>query len=56
MRAALLFPHFVGVRIVGTVVLPDELIIEARPRVATARYPDCRRRSRHVHSRYTRTL
>ncbi len=56
MRAASLFPHFVGVRIARTEILPDELIIEARPRAATARCPDCRRRSRHVHSRYTRTL
>ena len=56
MRAALLFPHFAGVRIARTEVLPDELIIEARPRAATARCPDCRRRSRHVHSRYTRKI
>ncbi len=56
MRAALLFPHFVGVRIARTEVSPDELMIEALPRAATARCPDCRRRSRHVHSRYTRTI
>ncbi len=56
MRAASLFPHFADVRIARTEFLPDELIIEARPRAATARCPDCRRRSRHVHSRYTRKL
>ncbi len=56
MRAALLFPHFVGVRIARTEVSPDELTIEARPRAATARCPDCRQRSRHVHSRYTRSI
>ncbi len=56
MRAASLFPHLAGVRIVRTELLPDELIIEARTRAATARCPDCRRRSRHVHSRYTRKI
>jgi len=56
MRAASLFPHFAGVRIARTEILPDELIIGARPRAATARCPDCRRRSRHVHSRYTRKI
>lgn len=56
MRTASLFPHFAGVRIVRTEILPDALIIEARLRTATARCPDCRRRSRHIHSRYTRKI
>jgi len=56
MRTALLFPYFADVRITRTEVLPDELIVEARPRATIARCPDCYRRSRHVHSHYTRTL
>lgn len=56
MKTAALFPHFADVRIARTEVLPDELIIEARPRAATARCPDGHRRSRHVHSRYTRKI
>ena len=56
MRTASLFPHLADVRIARAEILPAELIIEARPRTATARCPDCRRRSRHVHSRYTRKI
>lgn len=56
MKTAALFPHFADVRIARTEISPDELTIEARPRAATARCPDCRRRSRHVHSRYTRKI
>lgn len=56
MRVATLFPHFAGVRITRTEILPDELIIEAVPRATAARCPDCRRRSRRVHSRYTRKI
>ncbi len=56
MRMATLFPHWAGLRLTRTELSPDELIIEAAPRAASARCPDCRCRSRRVHSRYTRRL
>ena len=56
MELATLLPHFAGVRIMRAEVLPDEVIVEARVRAAGAPCPDCHRRSRRVHSRYTRKI
>jgi transposase len=56
MGLADLFPHFAGVRITRTELSPEVLRIEAASRAATAACPACRRRSRRVHSRYTRLL
>ncbi len=56
MELATLLPHFADVRVTHTEFLPDEVIVEARVRAAGAPCPDCRRRSRRVHSRYTRKI
>jgi len=56
MELATLLPHFADVRITRAEFLPDGVIVEARVRAAGAPCPDCHRRSRRVHSRYTRTL
>ena len=56
MGLGALFPHWAGLRIVRIERLPDELLVEARSRATAARCPVCRRRSRRVHSRYTRKI
>jgi transposase len=56
MELATLLPHFAGVRVTHAEFLPDEVIVEARVRAAGAPCPACRRRSRRVHSRYTRKI
>ena len=56
MGLGALFPHWAGLRIVRVERLPDELLVEAVARATTARCPVCRRRSRRVHSRYTRKI
>jgi transposase len=45
-----------GLRLVRAEVFPDELILEVVPRAAGACCPACRVRSRHLHSRSTRTV
>ena len=56
MELATLLPHFAGIRITRAEVLPAAVIVEARVREAGAPCPDCHRRSRRIHSRYTRTF
>jgi transposase len=56
MGLAALFPHFTGLRLVRHELFDDELLVELVPRAATARCPDCHRRSHRVHSRYTRRV
>jgi transposase len=56
VRVAALFPHLAGLGIARAELLPDELVLEVVPRATTARCPDCRQRSRRVHSRYTRKI
>ncbi len=41
---------------VERVTTPDQIVVAVRARAATAACPLCHRRSRRVHSRYTRRL
>jgi transposase len=45
-----------GLAVEQVVVNPDRVVVAVRVRAATASCPVCRRRSRHVHSRYIRCL
>ncbi len=56
MRLAVLFPHFIGLRLARHELFEDELVLELMPKTVTARCPDCHCRSRRVHSRYTRRI
>jgi len=56
MELAALLPHFAGIRITSAECSPDEVIVEARVRASGAPCPECCRRSRRVHSRYTRKI
>jgi transposase len=56
LRVPDLFPHLAGLRIERTLVLDGVIHVEARRDMKTARCPSCGRRSRRVHSRYTRRI
>lgn len=56
LRVPDLFPHLAGLRIERTLVLHDVVHVEARRVTKTARWPTCGRRSRRLHSRYTRRI
>lgn len=56
MRLTSFLPHLAGVRLHRIVLQPATLMLEVAPRAASARCPCCRRRSRRVHSRYTRSI
>jgi len=49
-----LLPHLLGLRVRSATLSAATLDLE--PTAATARCPSCRRRSRHVHSRYVRHI
>src|SRR5919202_7089484 len=56
LRLVRLFPHLAGLCVERVVELDDVIYVEVRRAAATARCPQCGRRSRRVHSRYTRRL
>ena len=56
MQLAVLLPHFAGLRLVRHELFDDELVLELVPPAARARCPACHRRSRRIHSRYTRRI
>ena len=56
LKFPVLFPHFAGLRVERLLVLDGVVHIEAHQRAATAHCPTCGRRSRRVHSRYTRQI
>jgi transposase len=56
LRWSVLLPHFAGLHIANVCVSPDAVEVHAHRIAATARCPSCQRRSRRVHSRYTRRL
>jgi transposase len=49
-------PQLAGLHLERLLVVDDVVHVEARRRAATARCPTCGRRSRRVHSRYTRRI
>jgi transposase len=51
-----LFPHLAGLCVERVLELDGVIHVEVRRAAATARCPQCGRRSRRVHSRYTRRL
>ena len=56
MLTTLLFPLMSGIRVRGVTVEQDVVRVEVATTRRRARCPLCRRRSRRVHSRYTRVL
>ncbi len=56
MRWTSLLPHLLGLRVRSATLSPATLELDLEPTAATARCPSCRRRSRHVHSRYIRHI
>ena len=50
------FPQFVGLRVERVLVTAETIHLQVRRATATARCPSCGRRSRRLHSRYTRRL
>jgi transposase len=56
MGMAALFPHLAGLRLARVELTPGEVILEAVSRARSAPCPACRRRSTHLHSRYTRRI
>jgi transposase len=53
---ATLLPQLRGLRIDAVTQTPERILLTLSPTRRTAPCPACRRRSRHVHSRYWRTL
>ena len=51
-----LFPHFPGLHVEGLLATSEAIQLRVRPVGATACCPHCGRRSRRIHSRYTRRL
>jgi transposase len=49
-------PHLAGLRVEQVAIADDAVHIDLHRTARTARCPDCRRRSRHVHSSYTREI
>lgn len=56
LRWSRLFPHFAGLHVERALVTSEAVHLQARRTSATARCPACGRRSRQIHSRYTRRL
>jgi transposase len=56
MHLTSILPHLTGVRVLRVLRQPTTLILEAAVRAGSARCPSCQRRSRRVHSRYTRSI
>ncbi len=55
-RWSRLFPQFVGLHIERVLITAEAVHLHVRRTAATARCPSCGRRSRRIHSRYTRRL
>lgn len=56
MRWTSLLPHLAGLRVLHVTLGDTALELDVEPTTATAHCPSCYRRSRHVHSRYTRQI
>jgi transposase len=56
LRVPDLLPHLAGLRIERTLVLDGVVHVEARRVMKSAPCPTCGRRSRRIHSRYTRRI
>ena len=56
MRVPVPLPHLRGCRLERVLAEDDAVHLELRPAARTARCPRCRRRSRRVHSTYTRRV
>src|SRR5439155_22729702 len=54
LRLSALLPHFIGLHV--ELVVDGTVHTEVRRRASTAACPACGRRSRRVHSRYTRRI
>lgn len=53
---ATVFPYWRGLHLDAVIVAEQRIIVEVSSSHRSARCPDCQRRSRRVHSRYTRVL
>src|SRR5207244_8015448 len=51
-----LFPHFAGLQVERVLVTAEAVHVQVRRKARTAPCPGCGRRSRRVHSHYTRRI